>query len=446
MAQFCNLSQFFNEAMDKSTICSNSILSTFKGNMRLLIFLLVLLTLLLPQSVFAHAKSTSYSTWEIDGNRVRVTARLPWIELQRSLLSASLSSPAMLVPGSESERDLETYLTTHLSLFAEGQPCQLSSSGVTVMASSDRTRIARTWNLLCPASQSFRLRNDAFFDNAPAHLHFARLRIAGATPVEKVFSFHDREWVLPGPGRELEGAGSQVRDYLRLGIEHILSGTDHLVFLLALLLIAGSAGQVARLVTGFTVAHSITLALGVFNIVRPASAAVEALIGFSIAVVALENFWLTTGEDTRRWILQLLVVALGGTVAAAAIGMLSVPPLTLLGLGMFSVAYFLLLRDVSTAHSLRWFVAFIFGLVHGFGFAGVIAEMALPPDRIAPALFGFNLGVELGQLGIVMLTWPFLRLLSKSERPLGGMLVVQLGSALVLAVGIFWFLTRALII
>ena len=112
--------------------------------MRIFIFLLVLLTLLLPQSVFAHAKSTSYSTWEIDGNRVRVTARLPWIELQRSLLSASLSSPAMLVPGSESERELETYLTTHLSLFAEGQPCQLSSSGVTVMASSDRTRIART--------------------------------------------------------------------------------------------------------------------------------------------------------------------------------------------------------------------------------------------------------------------------------------------------------------
>jgi hypothetical protein len=95
---------------------------------------------------------------------------------------------------------------------------------------------------------------------------------------------------------------------------------------------------------------------------------------------------------------------------------------------------------------LRWFVAFIFGLVHGFGFAGVIAEMALPPDRVAPALFGFNLGVELGQLGIVMLTWPFLRLLSKSERPPGGMLVVQLGSAVVLAVGIFWFLTRALII
>src|SRR3989442_7210762 len=114
------MSQFFNEAMDKSTICSNSILSTFKGNMRIFIFLPVLLILLLPQSVFAHAKSTSYSTWEIDGSRVRVTARIPWIELQRSLLSAALSSPEVLVPGSESERELETYLTTHLSLFAEG--------------------------------------------------------------------------------------------------------------------------------------------------------------------------------------------------------------------------------------------------------------------------------------------------------------------------------------
>lgn len=410
---------------------------------RVLILLPVLLILLLPSPVFAHAKSTSYSTWEIDGNRVRITARIPWIELQRSLLSSSLSSPDRLIPGSESERELETYLTTHLILFADSQPCQVSSTGVVVMSSGDRTRIVRTWNLVCPASHGFRLRNDAFFDNAPAHLHFARMRIAGATPVEKVFSFHDREWMLLNPSREPEGAGTHFRDYLQLGIEHILSGTDHLVFLLALLLIAGSVGQVARLITGFTVAHSITLALGVFNVVRPANAAIEALVGFSIVVVALENFWLTTGKDTRRWILQILVVALGGAVVAAAIGRLSVPPLTLLGLGMFSVAYLLLLREVSTAHSLRWFVAFIFGLVHGFGFAGVMAEMVLPPDRLAPALFGFNLGVELGQLGIVMFAWPFLRVLSKSERRLSGMLVVQLGSAVVLAVGIFWFITRA---
>ena len=421
---------------------AGSLLHKGRGNLCcLLIFSLIVL--LLPSPVFAHAKSTSYSTWEIDGNRVRVTARIPWLELQRSFPSASFSSPDMLVVSSELEQKLATYLTTRLILFADSQPCQALSPGVTAIPSGDRTRIARAWNLTCPASHGFRLHNDIFFDSAPAHLHFARIHIAGAAPVEKVFSFHDREWVLPGPGEEPEGAGSHFNDYLQLGIEHILSGTDHLVFLIALLLIGGSVGQIAQLVTGFTVAHSITLALGVLNVVRPTTTAIEALIGFSIAIVALENFWLTTGEDTRRWILQILIVALAGAVAAALIGMLFVPPLALLGLGLFSVAYLLLLRDISTAYSLRWFVAFIFGLVHGFGFAGVIAEMALPPNRVAPALLGFNLGVELGQLGMVMLVWPFLRVLSEAERQLSGVLAVQLGSAVVLAVGIFWFLTRA---
>jgi hypothetical protein len=219
------------------------------------------------------------------------------------------------------------------------------------------------------------------------------------------------------------------------------------VFLIALLLMGGSVGQVARLVSGFTVAHSVTLALGVLNLVRPASTAVEALIGFSIAIVALENFWLTTNQDTRCWILRLLVVALVGAATAATIGLLLVPLMALVGLSLFSVAYLLLLREVSTAHNLRWFVAFIFGLVHGFGFAGVMAEMALPPNRVLPALFGFNLGVELGQLGMVMLVWPFLRVLSKSERQFSGVPAlqpgIQIGSAVVLAIGIFWFITRA---
>jgi hypothetical protein len=410
--------------------------------MRFFLCLPLLLSILLPRPVFAHAKSTSYSTWEIDENRVRVTVRIPWIELQRSLLSVSSLSPELLVSGSESERELAAYLTAHFVLSANGQPCRVSPSGIAAVSSSDRMRVTRAWNLICPTAQRFRLHNDAFFDSAPAHLHFARVRIANVPLVEKVFSFHDREWELSNPRREPIPTGSHLRDYLWLGITHILSGTDHLVFLLALLLIAGSVGQVARLVTGFTVAHSITLALGVLNIVRPASAAVEALIGFSIVIVALENFWLTTGKNTRSWILRFLLVLLGGTVVTAGIGVLLVPPLALLGLGIFSIAYLLLLRGVTTPN-LRWFVAFIFGLVHGFGFAGVIAEMALPSDRVASALFGFNLGVELGQLGIVILVWPILRWLSRLEGQWSEVLTIQAGSAAVLAMGIFWFITRA---
>jgi hypothetical protein len=88
-------------------------------------------------------------------------------------------------------------------------------------------------------------------------------------------------------------------------------------------------------------------------------------------------------------------------------------------------------------------VAFVFGLIHGFGFAGVLAQIGLPPGRVAAALLGFNLGVELGQLVIVAITWPLLRALLRRE-PAQRRLLIQLGSTPVLAAGLYWFLSRSL--
>jgi hypothetical protein len=89
-------------------------------------------------------------------------------------------------------------------------------------------------------------------------------------------------------------------------------------------------------------------------------------------------------------------------------------------------------------------VAFAFGLVHGFGFAGVLAEMQLPTERLASALFGFNLGVELGQLGVVALVWPALRALEAGGHGRLHRRVAELGSAAICGLGLYWFLTRAL--
>lgn len=403
---------------------------------------LLLALFFIPQIAFAHARSTSYSTWEIDGNQIRVTVRVPWSEVQRSLPPFA-SSSSQLLPENEFENALRTYLLTHFVLFSGEQPCTPSSADFVAGRSSDPTRITREWMLNCPNTRSLRLRDNAFFDLSPAHLHFARIHIDGATPIEKVLSFAEREWQLADPKVNRAVNGSRFIDYLWLGITHILSGFDHLMFLLALLVMGGSGWQIARLVTGFTVAHSITLALGVLNVVRPASAAIEALIGLSIALVAIENFWLTTREKTRSRIFRILLLTVGGTITAAAAGFLRVPLLVLLGLGIFSLSYLLLLRDADTASDLRWFVAFVFGLVHGFGFAGAIAEMVLPANRVAAALFGFNLGVEVGQLGVVILVWPLLSFLTHSIPAKRGTLVIQTSSAIILAISIFWFLTRA---
>ena len=155
-----------------------------------------------------------------------------------------------------------------------------------------------------------RLHNTAFLTSAPAHLHFARIRIPGTSAVEKVFSVHEREWAFFSFGKCCPRKREPLSRLPPARRFYILSGIDHLVFLLALLLMAESLASIAQIVTGFTVAHSITLALGVLNVVRPASTAVESLIGFSIGIVAVENFFLTTGEATRRRLLRSVGVSL----------------------------------------------------------------------------------------------------------------------------------------
>jgi hydrogenase/urease accessory protein HupE len=137
--------------------------------------------------------------------------------------------------------------------------------------------------------------------------------------------------------------------YLKLGIEHILLGIDHLLFVLALMLLVQNLGQLVKAITAFTVAHSITLASATLGLVVVPSRPIEALIALSIAFVALE-----------------IVHAREGQIGIAA--------------------------------RAPWVVAFAFGLLHGFGFAGALSEIGLPADHIPVALFSFNVGVEIGQL------------------------------------------------
>src|SRR5205823_877316 len=145
----------------------------------------------------------------------------------------------------------------------------------------------------------------------------------------------------------------------------------------------------------------LTLAVAALGWMRPERAPIEALIGLSIALVAAENVWLT---GVRGRALPATIaggLAILAIVAAAGIG--RVPPLTLAGLGLFAACYFPLLGRVARPATLRWGLAFLFGLVHGFGFAAVLTEARLEPGRLVRALVGFNAGVEAGQLAIVAL-------------------------------------------
>jgi hydrogenase/urease accessory protein HupE len=184
------------------------------------------------------------------------------------------------------------------------------------------------------------------------------------------------------------GVGSIFR-FLVLGVEHILTGYDHLAFLLALLLAGGSLRRNAKIITSFTVAHSLTLALATFGLINISPALVEPVIAASIVFVGLENLF------RRR-------------VAA------------------------------------RWLVTFVFGLVHGLGFASALRELGIGGFgvRAAIPLLSFNLGVELAQIAIAALVLPLVWRLE--QRPAFALKHVPALSLLITFAGVYWLIARTL--
>jgi len=391
----------------------------------------LILGMMVPGAARAHDRGTSYSTWDLRGRAAHVTVRFLEIEATRF--------PWWVEAGTDRERLLGQYVMRHLHLLAGDRPCPLSE-GPRFLA-TEPGRVAVEWSVTCPEGGALQLRSRLWLDEAPSHLHLVRLTRDGGAPLERVLSAGQRVWDLPDnrAPADTRPQGTSLPGYVALGIDHILTGYDHLAFVLALILLGSSAAEVARVVTGFTVAHSLTLALASLGYVRPDRAPIEALIGLSIALVAAENLWLRSARS--RAVPLLIAVWLGGAGVAAAAGHGSVPALTFAGLMLFCLCYFGLLWRVAHTGSLRWSVAFVFGLVHGFGFAGVLGEAGLPVERVVAALFGFNAGVEFGQLGVVVLIWPALRIVARRRAPVYHAMV-DYGSAVIVAVGIFWFVTR----
>jgi len=184
--------------------------------------------------------------------------------------------------------------------------------------------------------------------------------------------------------------------YLLLGIEHIVTGYDHIAFLVAVIVWGRKFWTLVAVVTAFTLGHSVTLTLAVMDVVNPPTKLVETLIAASIVYVAAENFFVS---DIRH----------------------------------------------------RWIITFLFGLVHGFAFAGVLKAYGLPHDALAGALAAFNVGVEVGQIVVVMLTLSAMRLTEAALRTLSGQQLqipnlrfVQMTSSVILLLGVYWTIERLL--
>ena len=384
----------------------------------------------------AHTRSISHSSWRLEEDGARVKLRIPRLELTRVALDAPPNDAALSALAGR-------YLSERLLLHTAGGPCR--PVGPVETRKADEGWAAFAWRVVCPTSAPEAIETAILLDVAPSHLHFVRLALPDGKITERVLTEAKPAWVLPirtdgvadpaSPSPE-----SSLWSYLMLGIDHILSGWDHLAFVLTLLIISRTLGEVARVVTGFTIAHSLTLALAVLGFVHPHVAAVEAVIGFSVALVAAEYAWARAGRGRA-----IPAIAAGGLVLCALLAIAdvgNVPLATLAGLALFSGCYFGLLERTERPERIRAALAFAFGLVHGFGFAGILGAMQLPTDRLVPALLGFNLGVEAGQLAVVLLAWPLLKWLAHSANGRWNDFVLDRLAAALCGVGVFWFVAR----
>jgi hypothetical protein len=426
---------------------------------------------LVPSRASAHGRSVSYSTWHLDGRRIDVSVRVADLDLTAAAAeigaasaAAADSGSAPAVSGSEPGRTSDmagsavgeitamtphapadpvaAYVARNVTASAGSQACTVVEPIRNVSDGNGWRSVA--WTLECPESDAYTLNVDLLFDALPGHTHFARVDGAGRASVERLVTGERRTWTIAAHAGDTRAGtqGSSLAEYVGLGIRHILSGYDHIAFLVALLLLARTLGEVAWVVSSFTVAHSFTLALAALGLAHPNPSAIEALIGFSIALVAIENSWLLAGRP--RFVPVALTTGLVAFAFAARAGVGLLPPVVFAGLALFCASHFSLMARVRDGTRLRIIVAFCFGLAHGFGFAGVLSEIAADPGRLVRALLGFNAGVELGQLAIVAAVWPLLLLAQRSRSGAPGLLIAEVGSALVCGLGTFWFLVRAL--
>lgn len=375
--------------------------------------------LLLPTSALAHQKSISYSKWTLVDDGAIAQVRVRWLELT----SLPMAHEAKDAPFDRSS--VLPYLQSKLYLQAGAVPCEAVPSSAAWLP-AERGWIRVEWRVRCP-SRPTSLHSE-LFTSLTNHVHLATV-LGGPAPIDVVLSSRVPKASIDTTSRAQAGAG--IGRYLRLGVEHILSGWDHLAFLLLLIVVARRLGEVAVLVTGFTVGHSVTLAAAALGLVVPNVRAVEAMIAASIMIVALEDVGIVKVSGGALVILGALALF----VASATFGGLP----AFWGLALFTACYFALLRALPGAGRLRWLIACLFGFVHGLGFSAVLLEQELPRTQLVQALFGFNIGVELGQLAVVACIWPVIQWLRRRDL---GPAVVETTSFAGVAVGTFALIVR----
>jgi len=366
--------------------------------------LLLLLALALHASAWAHKPSDSYLTLRATGASDVVAVR--WDIALRDLdyvLELDRDGNGALTWGEVRQRadDITRYATTHLALTAADKACRWETAGPMMLDKhSDGTYAVLSLAAKCEnLEKGLKVRYSLLFDVDPSHRGLVQWVAPGAgTSQALVFGTESAEQSL---ALKAPGGWQTLKQYLLDGVWHIWIGFDHILFLLALLLpsvlvhrgrrwdgvcrFRPAVTEVVKVVTAFTLAHSVTLSLAALQVISLPSRLVESAIAASVVLAALNNL---RGTIERR----------------------------------------------------RWVLAFVFGLIHGFGFASVLTDLGLPQGALVLALVGFNVGVEIGQLAIVAVFLPVAFALRWTSFYRVG--VLKVGSVLVAMLAAYWFVQR----
>lgn len=343
----------------------------------------LVLVCLVP-AVHAHPIPFSYLDLRINAGQIEGTLVAHIVDLAHDL---NLESPETLLDArvAESKKDaIAELVRARLTMLADGQPIGLELLRVEPLP--DRQALSCQLSLNTNRKPGVLRIQCALFPYDPQHQTFLNVYEEGSLVHQEIFTQDYQIFVYRAGDRQ--GWISVVKEFIPAGIYHIFTGPDHVLFIVGLLLMGGSLMRLLSIVTAFTIAHSITLSLAALNLVNPSPRLIEPAIALSIIYVGVDNLMVgKTGRDMRAWI------------------------------------------------------AFFFGFVHGFGFAGVLREFGLPREALGWSLFSFNFGVEIGQACIVVVVASLLAAIRNRNQELARR-ILKVGSVCVILAGTYWFIQR----
>ncbi|HEX3366347.1 HupE/UreJ family protein [Phenylobacterium sp.] len=377
----------------------------------------------------AHTLSESHSAWEINGADIDLVMTIPTREVER--LGPTGTSP--------SDATVEAYLAARVYPSSGGDRCPLAPPIETPAAAPGFRKYDFTFR--CRSAADLKITSRAFFDLVPSHTNFAEIQDQASGAFAEQLITRDRQTVEVSDGAASRLKSASFLEFVAMGMMHIFTGIDHMSFLLGLVLISRRLRDLVFVVSGFTLGHSLTLALAVTGVIRPHAEFIDALVALTIVLIGAEN----VAEQIRKP--AAIAAVLGGALALMALaawaGLGELPALLLLGGGLFTGSYLMMSGRLADAGRFRVLITLVFGLIHGFGFASNLLEMQLPTERLAELLVGFNLGVEFGQLSLVLavtgLVMGLRRLRLAAPRPI----TVDLAASFLVGLGVFWFVTRS---